>query len=155
MEQGFKSKRIRFKVPKGIQSKHNETESPVAFKNLTDDHVALYWVDFQGKPSFYAELNPVNRTDDGFQITTYMTHPWVAIYKGKSQAFLNGRRYFFPPNPDSWKQRLNGWMNLRWNLISDDNVEDDGSEKYYEVLILAPGNGLLVNNMIIFCHSKK
>lgn len=142
MEGRLPCRRIRFRVPKGIRSRLNEVESPIAFKNLTDDQIALYWIDYQGKPQLYAELNPVNRSEEGFVLKTFMTHPWVAVYKRKLQALLNGRKYFHPPNPETWKHNSTSGKNSKWNETPND-VEDShdtpDKEQFFEVLIQEPG----------------
>ena len=152
------SRAVRFKVPHGIRSKKNECKCPVEFKNLTDDYVILYWVDFEGKPKLYGELSPINRADSGLRLVTYVTHPWVAV-QGRIQVLMNGKKYFHPPNPAIWKSQKNGWMNSKWsNLAIDSNSQNEDEEtekedltnKHFEVLILRPGT-LYILKDLIFC----
>lgn len=129
--------RFRFKTPRDLKSKQSTCESKVEFKNLTNDVVFLYWIDFEGRAKFYGELNPINRLDTGIKLTTFVSHPWVAILPGKVQGLLNGKRYFFPPNPNTWLHNQNGGLNLKWVLPrAMDHVTDN---QHFEVLILKAG----------------
>ena len=114
-----------FKVPRNMKSRHHRMPSRVAFKNLTNDSVLLYWIDYTGRLQLYGELNPMNRADDGFAIATYVSHPWVAILPEMEMALFNGKKYFFPPDQKQWMKKENGWMNSKWNLLlqsGDDNI---------------------------------
>lgn len=136
-------RRPRFRVPSNIKSRQATCESKVEFKNLTNDVVFLYWISYEGKPKFYAELNPINRLDTGLQITTFVSHPWVAILPGKVQGQLNGKRYFYPPNPNTWIHSRNGWLNHQWVLSrTTSDAESDEVTRYFEVLVQRPGKAL-------------
>ena len=134
--------RVNFKVPKGIQSRNDQHQSPVHFKNLSDDVIDVFWIDYIGEPRFFGELMPINRNDQGLTFVTFVTHPFVAIYKRKIQTLLNGKRYFFPPYISTWNTNPAGWMNPRWNLQKEsENIEENSMpshEKYFEVIILPP-----------------
>ena len=135
--------RPRFKIRGNqIKSKQSNVESKVEFKNLTDDVAFLYWIDFQGNPILYAEINPSNRTDTGFQLVTFVNHFWVALLPGRTQALMNGKRYFFPPNPSSWLDRENGGRNSKWILSGNETASHSNDEvinDHFEVLMLKPG----------------
>jgi len=148
--------RPRFRVPRNVKSRHDRLPSRVTFKNLTDDSVLLYWIDYSGRPVFYAELNPVNRVDPGFLCQTFVSHPWVAVLpRRRTQALLNGKFYFFPPDQQHWMYKRNGWMSSKWNLLlprGDDYigvvVENDqekqeiateNNDQHFEALISLPG----------------
>ena len=141
MNQEIIRPRYRFRVPRNFKSREATCESKVEFKNLTNDVVFLYWIDYEGKPKFYAELNPINRLDTGLQITSFVSHPWVAILPGKIQGQLNGKRFFSPPNPNTWIHNKNGWLNNRWVLPrrKRNNSESNEDDCYFEVLVLKPG----------------
>ena len=130
-------RRFKFKVPKGLKSIKEEQEANVAFKNLTEELIHLYWINHEGQAIYHGELKPVDRSDKGFLVCTYVTHPWVAIY-GKKQALMNGRKYFFPPGNHKWNDKPLGWVRKRWNFLTQDDV--DNEEANFEVLILESGN---------------
>ena len=125
------SKRRKFKVPKQVRSLKTEQLTLVTFKNLTNDVARLYWIDFNGKPILYGELNPMNRSDSGLSVSTFVTHPWVAV-SGNAQLLLNGKRYFYPLSPESWNCNLS----QKWNKLIE--CEETQNDRPYEVLILSP-----------------
>ena len=130
-------RRLKFKVPKGLKSIKEEHKANVAFKNLTEELIHLYWINHDGQAIYYGELKPVDRSDKGFPVCTYVTHPWVAIY-GKKQALMNGRKYFSPQGNHKWNDKPLGWVCKRWNFLTQEDV--DSEEANFEVLILEPGN---------------
>uniref|UniRef100_A0A7M5V2A0 von Hippel-Lindau disease tumour suppressor beta domain-containing protein n=1 Tax=Clytia hemisphaerica TaxID=252671 RepID=A0A7M5V2A0_9CNID len=149
MEASF---RPRFKIRGNqIKSKQSNVESKVEFKNLTDDVAFLYWIDFQGNPILYAEINPSNRTDEGFQLVTFVNHFWVALLPGRTQALMNGKRYFFPPNPVSWLARENGGRNSKWTLNGNETSSDANNDDHFEVLLLKPGCRTLKDTALLCC----
>jgi len=105
-----RAKRANFKVPPGIQSRNCKYQSYVHFKNLSDDVIDVYWIDYVGKPQFFAELRPINRSEQGLQFMTYVSHPFVAVYKRTKQCLFNGKRYFLP-SPHVLQQSS---INPRW-----------------------------------------
>ena len=135
--------RFRFRVPRGLKSRESTCESKVEFKNLTNDVVFLYWIDFEGRAKFYGELSPINRLDRGIEIKTFVSHPWVAILSGKVQGQLNGKRFFFPPNPTTWIHKRNGWLNLHW-VLPRTNGNDSEEDNHFEVIIMKPGKYILL-----------
>ncbi|MBT2206643.1 MULTISPECIES: hypothetical protein [Actinomadura] len=55
------------------RSEDGGAEAQVRFVNLRDDHVWIYWIDFDGERQPYQHLRP----GATFGVNTWDTHPWV------------------------------------------------------------------------------
>jgi hypothetical protein len=56
-----------------LKSKNSNKPITVTFVNRTDGMRNVTWLDFQGKPVDYAQLQPGEK----FTINTFLTHPWM------------------------------------------------------------------------------
>ena len=67
------------------------------FKNATERHVDLYWLDFRGKLVRYILAMEPGSVHD---MTTYVTHPWVARDNVTGQSlYLSGQSVYIPVAP--------------------------------------------------------
>ncbi len=58
----------------GVVSKNGGKNVSVEFVNRTDEYRVVLWIDFDGMPVEYAQL----QTGESFQVETSSTHPWMA-----------------------------------------------------------------------------
>lgn len=54
-------------------SRNSDTPVSMTFVNRSDGYRGILWIDFNGQPKEYANLNP----GEHFSINTYLTHPWL------------------------------------------------------------------------------
>lgn len=55
------------------RSRNSDVPVAVTFRNNSGAYRGVLWIDFNGRPIEYANLNP----GENFTINTYMTHPWM------------------------------------------------------------------------------
>ncbi len=77
-------------------SRESSTTYKVKFKNLHDDSVRLYWLDFRGNLQFSGLLKQSKAAALGLEITTFVTHPWIALHKNGEILSINFKRVFRP-----------------------------------------------------------
>ena len=58
---------------KGVKSADSDTATEVTFQNQSDVTIKVYWLDYEGKRQYYADVKP----GKSYTQDTYMTHPWV------------------------------------------------------------------------------
>jgi hypothetical protein len=56
-----------------VRSAEGAVSSSITFVNATGGRLRTYWIDYDGRRKFYAEILPGGRH---FQ-QTFLTHPWV------------------------------------------------------------------------------
>jgi len=56
-----------------VKSKNSNTPVTVTFVNKSGAYRGVMWIDFNGRPVTYANLNPGQK----YTINTYLTHPWM------------------------------------------------------------------------------
>lgn len=56
-----------------LKSKRSDTPVSLTFINRTDSYRSVMWLNFEGQPVEYANLNP----GETFSVNTYLTHPWM------------------------------------------------------------------------------
>jgi TIR domain/VHL beta domain len=56
-----------------LRSQHGQSPTLIRFDNYLDEHVFVYWLDYEGRSVLYAKLGP----GETYQQRTYVTHPWV------------------------------------------------------------------------------
>lgn len=54
-------------------SRNSDTPVSMTFANRSEGYRSILWIDFNGQPKEYANLNP----GESFSINTYLTHPWM------------------------------------------------------------------------------
>lgn len=59
--------------PRPLAAHNSREQSFVLFHNTTPRYVNLYWIDYNGRRSFYAILRP----GANIKANTYVTHPWL------------------------------------------------------------------------------
>ena len=91
-------------LPSDLKSDNSDHKTTCIFKNISDQSIDLYWINYDGEPEFYVNLNPMDQIEEGYPQKTYVTHPWVGIY-GTKLALLNGSKYFLPPDATEWRNR--------------------------------------------------
>ena len=97
-----------------LKSENSLVRSMVTFKNLGNEPVFLFWIDYQGFTVFYAKLPPMKRGEPGHCMDTFATHPWIVVDKDNRRWLLNGEMCWLPPHPDTWFDIEQGWINPRW-----------------------------------------
>ncbi len=55
------------------KSQTSETPVTITFVNKTEAYRSVMWIDFDGMPKDYANLDP----GQSFTVNTYLTHPWM------------------------------------------------------------------------------
>jgi len=60
-------------VYRSERSRNSDVPVTVTFRNNSGAYRGIMWIDFNGRPVEYANLNP----GETFTINTYMTHPWM------------------------------------------------------------------------------
>jgi len=55
------------------KSKNADVRTQVVFRNNTESKLKLFWLDYEGKRKFYAEIQPM----DYLLQHTFATHPWL------------------------------------------------------------------------------
>lgn len=121
-------KPIPDKVPKEIKSLDSDDRSYLNFKNLGDECIYLFWVNFDGEIISYGKIDPMNRCDDGMIMHSFVTHPWFAISKQKNRFLLNDKVYFLPPKHETWHHKEYGWLNQKWILEVPEESSDNSSK---------------------------
>jgi hypothetical protein len=56
-----------------MRSKNSDVPVTVTFRNRTKSFRAVMWIDFNGQPVNYANLEPGQK----FTVNTFLTHPWM------------------------------------------------------------------------------
>lgn len=56
-----------------VKSQNSNTPVTVTFVNKSGAYRGVMWIDFNGRPVTYANLNPGQK----YTINTYLTHPWM------------------------------------------------------------------------------
>ena len=56
-----------------LRSQESRTKVTVTFVNRTNAYRSVDWLDFNGRPVNYANLNP----GETYRVDTYLTHPWM------------------------------------------------------------------------------
>ncbi|MEO1205007.1 MAG: lysozyme inhibitor LprI family protein [Pseudomonadota bacterium] len=56
-----------------LKSKRSDTPVTLTFVNRTGSYRSVMWLNFEGQPVEYANLNPGQQ----FSVNTYLTHPWM------------------------------------------------------------------------------
>ncbi|MEL7048400.1 MAG: lysozyme inhibitor LprI family protein [Pseudomonadota bacterium] len=56
-----------------LKSKRSDTPVTVTFVNRTESYRSVMWLNFEGRPIEYANLN----AGQSFTVNTYLTHPWM------------------------------------------------------------------------------
>ena len=79
------------------KSTESKTTYKVVFRNLAESDASVYWIDFRGKPVFYALIKNSKASSVGLEIDTFVTHPWIAIDRKQKQLLaINFNRVFRP-----------------------------------------------------------
>jgi hypothetical protein len=60
-------------VYRAERSRNSDVPITVTFRNRSGAYRGVMWIDFNGRPVQYANLNP----GETYTINTYMTHPWM------------------------------------------------------------------------------
>ena len=137
-----------------LKSVESRVRSQVSFKNLTDNHARLYWIDFGGKRRSYGLIRPMKYSEVGLEMDTFVSHPWVAFdHESENKRLaMNSTLIFMPPRPEDYQKVRN--RNIRQNLAlpksngtSDGQTDDDNNEggnaqekdDRVEVIITVPG----------------
>jgi hypothetical protein len=58
---------------RGERARNSDVPVTVTLQNQSDGYRGILWIDFNGQPVEYANLNP----GESFTINTYVTHPWM------------------------------------------------------------------------------
>jgi hypothetical protein len=77
-----------------VRSLQGNASTSITFVNATRGPIRLYWIDYNGRRKFYAEVRPGQRHLQ----QTYVTHPWVVTNFQEDCLGV----YF----PDSYPQRI-------------------------------------------------
>ena len=56
-----------------VKSKNSKTPVTVTVVNKSGAYRGVMWIDFNGRPVTYTNLNPGQK----YKINTYLTHPWM------------------------------------------------------------------------------
>ena len=56
-----------------VRSQNSKTPVTVTFVNKSGEYRGVMWIDFNGRPVTYSNLNP----GQSHKIKTYVTHPWM------------------------------------------------------------------------------
>lgn len=56
-----------------IRSKNSDTAAKIIFKNTSGAYRSIMWLDFEGRPKTYANLN----AGEEVTLETFLTHPWM------------------------------------------------------------------------------
>lgn len=79
-----------------LKSLNTRIASPVEFINHTGRTINLKWLDYDGKAVIFATLERNN----GLDVNTYVTHPWIAIDEQTNETMLlNFKKTYFPDQP--------------------------------------------------------
>lgn len=64
---------------RGAKSEESSAATQVVFNNRSAKTMKVYWLDYDGRRTFYADVGPGKL----YSQDTYMTHPWVVTDNAK------------------------------------------------------------------------
>ncbi len=113
-----RKKAAKLPFPKGlgndIRSKESSIQFSVTFRNLHEEPVRLYWIDFKGNLKFFGVLRNTKADDKGITLETFVTHPWVAIdHRTGEMMAINFKSIFRPVSRENFMEEIRKAARLR------------------------------------------